>query len=161
MSLTYKQEQFCQHYTSDAKGNASEAARLAGYSHRQRGDELVSKSVIQDRIRELTRSKDNFIALSRELAITKLHEAIDSLDATNPRNIPTLVKLLHEAALLEGWHAPSKYEDTSQAREINESIKVRQLELQNEQLQEKIKQLNSIIEVGKEPADLDGVEAKE
>ena len=49
--LTLKQRKFLKYYFES--GNASESALKAGYAHRQRGSELVSKSVIQGAYQEL------------------------------------------------------------------------------------------------------------
>lgn len=56
--MTPKQQAFVEHYA--ACGNATEAARLAGYKHpRQAGAENMSKHVTQDALSELTAKVTN------------------------------------------------------------------------------------------------------
>lgn len=57
IKLTGKQKAFCEHYLSDANFNGSEAARLAGYSEKTRGQiafENLKKPEILTYMRELT-----------------------------------------------------------------------------------------------------------
>ena len=51
--LTYKQERFVSAYLGEAHGNATEAARIAGYSKpRQEGSRLLSNAVISARVKQ-------------------------------------------------------------------------------------------------------------
>ncbi|MET0753606.1 MAG: terminase small subunit [Pyrinomonadaceae bacterium] len=57
IKLTGKQKAFCEHYLADAKFNASEAARLAGYSEKTAGSighALLKNVEILAYMRELT-----------------------------------------------------------------------------------------------------------
>ena len=145
--LTPKQELFCQHYTGEAKGNASEAARLAGYAGScvgTMGDKLVHNGAVQARIEALRSPSDSLLTRTREQALGKLWDALEAIKPSDYRGISAITDQL---AKYGGWHSPIKYEDSSQARDLTESIKVKQLESHIEQLLIQIKQLKSIIEV--------------
>ncbi len=69
-SLTTRQELFIGSYLGPARGNATEAARIAGYSKpRQSGSENLSNPVIAARVREMV-EKSNITAdaVLKELA---------------------------------------------------------------------------------------------
>lgn len=71
--LTDKQEMFCQHYT--ATHNATEAAKLAGYSARTAGavgHENLRKPEIEARIRELERPVLEQAGVNREVLLREL-----------------------------------------------------------------------------------------
>lgn len=65
--LTLKQERFCKHYV--LKGNASEAAKVAGYSEKTKseiGYENLSKPQIQNRIGQLITKRNEKYDLNNE-----------------------------------------------------------------------------------------------
>ena len=144
--LSARQESFCNHFTSDAKGVASEAMRLAGYTDtyaRVHCADVLANVGIQARIRELTSSGDNILALTRESIVTKLQQAWSQCD---PLHTDKLIKLADQIAKYEGFHSAQRFEDVSQGYEVNRGIRERQLEAQVEQLERKCTQLKSIIE---------------
>ena len=146
--LSLKQELFCKHYTTDAKGVASEAMRLAGYADsyaRAYCASILENVGIQARLKALASPVDSLLTHTRELALKRLWEALEAIPKTDYRGISALTDQL---AKYQGWHAPTKYEDTSEARDLTESIRVKQLEAHIEQLLIQIKQFKSIIEVG-------------
>lgn len=65
--LNQRQKEFCLHYANC--GNASEAARRAGYkgAPNRIGTQLLSNLVIQAEIKRLTRKKEKSIASNSEL----------------------------------------------------------------------------------------------
>ena len=142
--LTPKQEAFCQYYTGEAKGNASEAARLAGYSSScvgTMGAKLVQIGAVQERIAALRSSGDNILAHSRDQMLAKLWETYDK--CTTPTDIERISARISKVM---GWEAPTRFEDSGKDQDFNRGIRERQLEAQVEQLERKCTQLKSIIE---------------
>lgn len=101
MELTLKQQRFCEHYAKN--GNATESAKLAGYSDKtaqQVGFENLLKPVIQEYLRSLTQPQtDSLIAdaIERQRFLTEMMrgEIIDNNDgfAKNTDRLKACVEL--------------------------------------------------------------------
>ncbi len=69
--LTEKQRRFVEAYLGEARGNATEAARIAGYKGNERtlqvvGSQNLSKPIVSDAIRERT-ERDDLVMTREEL----------------------------------------------------------------------------------------------
>lgn len=91
--LTDKQERFCQHYTTH--WNATRAAKEAGYSEasaKEQGFQLLHKTLLQERISELTGHALKEIGITRErvlleygrLAFFDISDAYDEIGQLKP-----------------------------------------------------------------------------
>jgi hypothetical protein len=85
--LTAKQQLFCEFYLGAANGNATEAARLAGYKG---SDEtlraIASQNLTKLNISELCRERINEVALSADKVLSELSEiALSKDEATRDR----------------------------------------------------------------------------
>lgn len=75
MALTDKQERFCQEYLKDL--NASAAARRAGYSGKNSdaiGSELLGKTGVSERVKELMDKRSKRIELSADKVLSDIEE---------------------------------------------------------------------------------------
>jgi hypothetical protein len=88
--LTAKQQLFCEFYIGAANGNATEAARLAGYQGsdetlRAIGSQNLTKLNISElckqRVNEVALSADKVLAELSEIALSKVEETRDRLTA--------------------------------------------------------------------------------
>jgi hypothetical protein len=109
--LKGKMEKFCQYYTSTAKGNATLAAKMAGYSARTAykiGSENIRKPQISARIRELNlealHESGYDPALVRRLLVGRL-TAIVSADLTDVVHISPGLDDPNRAAALDALAA--------------------------------------------------------
>ena len=75
--LTEKMRLFCLHYLGDAKFNASEAARMAGYSAKTAysiGQENMNKPVIQEYLSELVKRAEDKAEINIADIVKHLHD---------------------------------------------------------------------------------------
>jgi hypothetical protein len=85
--LTAKQQLFCEFYIGEANGNATEAARLAGYAG---SDETLraigSQNLTKLNISDVCQERVNEVALSANKVLSQLSEiALDKSEATRDR----------------------------------------------------------------------------
>jgi hypothetical protein len=85
--LTAKQQLFCEFYIGEANGNATEAARLAGYAG---SDETLraigSQNLTKLNISDVCQERVNEVALSANKVLSELSEiALDKSEATRDR----------------------------------------------------------------------------
>lgn len=78
MSLTAKQEMFCQEYLKDL--NATQAAIRAGYSEKaakEQGSRLLTKANIQERVSELKSIRSDRVAIDADWVLLKAKESFE------------------------------------------------------------------------------------
>jgi len=82
-----QQRRFVEHYMGAARGNATEAARLAGYSEPSYGRQLLTKSHVKQAIRALTRAETLSRAEVRrrlsQQATATLDDVVDLVDVVH------------------------------------------------------------------------------
>ena len=93
MTLTAKQQRFCDEYLITLNG--SDAARLAGYKTRpdQQADENLRKPEIKSYIEDKMREKNQELALSRENILRKLMAEAENLDNPGATRVQALSHL--------------------------------------------------------------------
>jgi len=144
--LTAKQESAAQHYTSDSLNNLTDAMRKAGYSEsyatgRGTGD-LLGDVRFQARVAELMESEGNFITRSRQRALDKLWEALDTVDT---RNIDQVCKITDQLAKYEGWHAAVKHADVSDYEQLQSTLQARVFQHEIDELNRKLEERDKLI----------------
>jgi phage terminase small subunit len=102
--LTERQQRFVEAYTGPARGNASEAARMAGYRTRQEGPRLLSNAVIAAAICERAgQTRQEAIMGSEEAQRTLTEIARSTVEEAKDR-----IAAIKEIAKMRGYYAPKK-----------------------------------------------------